>query len=526
MAGNDGRPLGRIDIAALVGVLVLGGLVRLIGLPARGMWDADQGHDMLVLAAFVQHGAVPLLGPPTSIGGLHHGALYYYLLAPFAALSGANPTAATAGIAASGIASIGVVWWLARSIGGPIAGLVAGLLMAFSAAAIDESTFIWNPNLLDLSSSIAFAAAWQAWRRRDLRWWLVAAAGLGATMQIHVLGAVLVVPFVGLLVADVRRRSPGERGRMVGVALACVAVVAVLYAPLLAYEVGHDFAESRALVAFLTGASASGTSAPNVLVRVVIVAMRVLSWPLSGLITDAPLLAILVATAVVVALAWRLRSAAAVEREAMAWFGATLAWSILVLAVVAPTLATVVPGLPNDHYHAYLDPIVIVIIGVGLARLLTMTLAAESLLRTWPRVLGALGLAALVGFNVWTWPPPVSPDGGWPAAENASREILTTLGNRDFVLLGIPAFKPTDAIGFPLNHLGRPPSPASADDVVDRSTAVVVVCDRLFETVVGAPCGGPAEQAALSGFAPLSLVRRIEVSARTVVSIYAASDAA
>ena len=43
-------------------------------LATRGMWDADQGHDMLVLRAFVRDGVVPLLGPPTSIGDVHHGA--------------------------------------------------------------------------------------------------------------------------------------------------------------------------------------------------------------------------------------------------------------------------------------------------------------------------------------------------------------------------------------------------------------------------------------------------------------------
>ncbi len=38
------------------------------GLATAGTWDADQGHDMLVLRALVRDGVVPLLGPPTSIG--------------------------------------------------------------------------------------------------------------------------------------------------------------------------------------------------------------------------------------------------------------------------------------------------------------------------------------------------------------------------------------------------------------------------------------------------------------------------
>ncbi len=82
---------------------------------------------MLVLRSFVRDGVVPLLGPPTSIGDVHHGAWYYYLLAPAAFLTGGDaPLAVVAVIALSGIAAVGVTWWLARSIGGPMAGLRRG----------------------------------------------------------------------------------------------------------------------------------------------------------------------------------------------------------------------------------------------------------------------------------------------------------------------------------------------------------------------------------------------------------------
>ncbi len=94
---------------------------------------------MLTLRALVQDAVVPLLGPPTSIGDVHHGAWYYYLLSPAAAITGGDsPLAVVALIALAGIAAVGVVWWLARQIGGPLAGAVAGLAAAVSAAAIDE----------------------------------------------------------------------------------------------------------------------------------------------------------------------------------------------------------------------------------------------------------------------------------------------------------------------------------------------------------------------------------------------------
>ena len=83
--------------------------------------------------------------------------------------------------------------------------------MAVSPAAIDESTFIWNPNLIALSSAIALAGAWRAWSTGRPAWWILAALGTAITMQCHVLGVTL-LPIVGaLLVADVRRRAGPER---------------------------------------------------------------------------------------------------------------------------------------------------------------------------------------------------------------------------------------------------------------------------------------------------------------------------
>src|SRR4029079_12846569 len=94
-------------------------------------------------------------------------------------------------IALAGVAAVGVVWWLARQVGGPVAGAGAGLVAALSAAAIDESTFIWNPNLIALSSALALAGTWRAWSGGDRRWWLLAAFGTAGTMQRHILGVAL-----------------------------------------------------------------------------------------------------------------------------------------------------------------------------------------------------------------------------------------------------------------------------------------------------------------------------------------------
>jgi hypothetical protein len=492
----------------LVVVVAVAALSRFVDLPTRGMWDADQGHDLLVLLDWVRGGVVPLVGPPTSIGELHHGAAYYWLLAPAAFASDADPRWVVATIALGGVAATAVVWWLGRSIGGPVAGLVAAGLMATSAAAIEASTFIWNPNLIGLSSAVALAGAWQAWRTAEARWWLLAAAGQAVTMQLHVLGAALAVPLVGLLVVDVRRRPAPARRAFAAAALGAIAILFLAYAPLIAHELQHGFPETRAIVDVLAG-RAGAEGGPNPIVATGVIAIRALSWPLAGVLTDAPLVTLAAAALVAAILGWRAMAGGSEERQAARWFAATVAWSVVVLGLVAPSLATVTPGLPNDHYHAFLGPIVFVTAGLG----------AAALWRTGPagRVAAAVGIVAVVAWNVWIWPPRVADDGGYPAAERAAERIAGQVSDT-YVLAGLPDFKPADAVAFPMTRLGRPPwsgGPAGS------TTPVVMACDRLFRDAIGADCGGPAEDAAMAGLGGAwSLVERFDLSARTSISIY------
>jgi 4-amino-4-deoxy-L-arabinose transferase-like glycosyltransferase len=525
----------------IAGIVAVAALLRVGNLSTRGTWDADQGHDMLVLRDLVQRGQVPLLGPPTSIGDFHHGVLYYVLLAPAAAISGADPVGVTLAIALAGIAAVAVTAWLGRAIGGTTAGLVAGLLMAVSASAVDESTFIWNPNLIALSSSIALAAAWHAWQARRPRWWIVAGAAAVVTMHLHVLGVVLTPVIAGLLVADlVRRRQSGDPDGTPEVVSAIgwwIVLAVASYVPLAIHEAQSGASELRAAAAFLLGSGEpAATSLPA---RLPIVGLRVLGWPLTGLITAAPIATLLSSTLVVVLAIWRgwlvrPRTDAAVdERTGIRWLGAGLAWTIAGLAVGASSLATVVLGLPNDHYHAFADPMVFVVVGVGVAALLRMARSAarsgpEAVLRRAAAISAAALVVVLVGWNLLHEPPAVAADGGWPAARIAAVRIFDATGGKPVTLESLPAVKSADAVRFPLERVAPGIVADAAPSSAAGSPARVILCDQLFHESIGADCGGPAEDVlarqATSGAVTPPLIDRFEAAPGRWISIYAAAS--
>jgi hypothetical protein len=506
-------------LAVPVVLLIVAAVLRLPDLATRGTWDSDQGHDMLTLRALVQDGVVPLLGPPTSLGDVHHGAFYYYLLSPAAFLTGGDsPLAVTALIALAGIAAVLVTWWLARDIAGRVAGVVAGLAMAVSTSAVEESTFIWNPNLIALSSAIALAGAWRAWSTGSPRWWLLAGLGTAITMQCHVLGVTL-LPIVGaLLVADARSRPAGpERRALWRFGLGGLLIIVLAFVPLMVNELTTGFSEVAAALDYLRSGGDPTTTGP--LTRFLIIAVRVLSWPLSGLLTDEPIAGLIGTLAVVVIAVTAALRGTIRERQAARWLGFGLLWTAGFLTFGSPSLATVVPGLPNDHYHAFADPMVFVLVGIG-AAMLWRAGAGTAGAVTPGRVVAVVAVVALLGFNLLRQPPAVHPDGGFPAAETAAARIVAAGGNT-LTLRSLPDFKSTEAYGYPLVragasvHVDLGSGPVGAAD-----GSLVVICDDLFATAIGAPCGGSAESTVAPEARFGAPVDRFEAAPGRWISVY------
>ena len=551
--GDRGRWL---ELGVLAVILLLAALTRLPGLDARGQWDSDQGHDMAVLAALVQHGQVPLLGPTTSVGTFHHGAFYYYLLAPAAAVSGADPVAVAVEFALLGIAAVGATWWLGRLVAGPVAAAVAGLLLAVSPAGISESTFIWNPNPIPLFAALAAVGVVQGRRTGRVRWWLLAALGTMATMQLHWLGGVLLLPVAGAWLLDLRRRRRAglDTGRLRRAGLAGAAVIALGYLPLAIHELTSGASETRALIAYLAGGG--GQAQASLVGRLLVVAVRSLVWPVAGVVTDrlaaslAALAAVLALGAAGVLLAGRRAAETAGTPGTAAarapadgdddarwpalWLLATLAVSIPALAVLAPSLAVVTPGLPNDHYHAFLDPVVVVLVGAGAAGLARSASSARAAARVVGPVVSAALVAGLAAIAVGAWPPAVSPDGGWRLADAAAAHVIDVAdagwpADEPKLLASLPTFKPDDALRFPLERRGFPLEPKATVPVSVGGLdvgVVTIVCDPLFDDATGFACGGPAEERWLADAYPpatMQLVERFRAGDRRVISIYAPS---
>ena len=279
--------------------------------------------------------------------------------------------------------------------------------------------------------------------------------------------------------------------------------------------------------------------------RLLFVGLRIVAWPVAGLLTDHLAVGVIAGVAIVIGLAWRAWKAPEPERYGARFLGATLVFGWIVLGAGIGSLASVTP-LPVDHYHAFLDPIVFIAVGLTLAaswRLGAPGRAASPSAGHLIRAGTVVALVGLVAFNLAIAPPAVAPDGGWPAAEQASNRILASTGSRPIELRSLPAFKAPDAYGYPLIRAGAtvtgtldsPTAWSTAAAAAGTGTgavpgevpaavlgspgAIVTVCDALFV----ADCGGPAETAAVpaGGF---HLVDRFKAAPERTISVYLPSS--
>lgn len=195
----------------LAGVVTLAAALRL---PYIGMFHLIRDEAILMIPAFgiARHGqwtwsswnaasSWPLLPK--------HSPLTVYLTAiPY--LFSPDPRAPRLWVASLGVVTVGLVYWTIQRYFGQRAALIAGLLLAAQAAAVDWSRFVWNPHYAPL-----FIAGWiltgllgyyEGNRRSQALHWLM----LSGAIQSHPINVLMIPLSLLLLVAGWLRHKSGR----------------------------------------------------------------------------------------------------------------------------------------------------------------------------------------------------------------------------------------------------------------------------------------------------------------------------
>lgn len=231
-------------------ILIVGAFLRLYKIDGYMTFLGDEGRDVIIVRNLLVNADPILIGPGTSVGGMYLGPLYYYFMAPFLLLSNFSPVGPAVGVALLGIATIYLVYLAGFEWFSKTAGLISSALFAISPTVITFSHSSWNPNIMPFFALLSVYAIWKAYTSRvasrEVGWWLIiCAVSFAFVLQSHYLGLLLApVIFIYWFLSKPKTYIPYT--------IYSILIFLFLMSPLLAFDIRHDWMNSRALYKFLT----------------------------------------------------------------------------------------------------------------------------------------------------------------------------------------------------------------------------------------------------------------------------------
>ncbi|MBI2329849.1 glycosyltransferase [Candidatus Daviesbacteria bacterium] len=241
-----------------LGVLMLAASLRFYNLSGYMTFLGDEGRDAIVVKKILVDRHIPLIGPPTSVGNIYLGPLYYYMMAIPMAIFYLNPVAAAGMDAFLGVATVAFIYYLGKTWFNRQAGLIAAYLYAISPVTITYSKSSWNPNPAPFFALVIMFSLYKLHKTGNFLWLILTGLAAGAALQMHYL-AVILIPIAGLLwlyTVIYRKVNNFKNIRLISGTLLGILSFLLIMSPLVWFDLRHNFLNYRAITELLASGGA------------------------------------------------------------------------------------------------------------------------------------------------------------------------------------------------------------------------------------------------------------------------------
>lgn len=404
---EQGKTIFRWEMIAITLILLIAAFSRLYKISEYMTFLGDEGRDVTIVRDMVLGRKFTLIGPGTSIGNMYLGPLYYYLMVPALAVWQLSPVGPAVMIAGFGILTVALLWWVGRQWFGRSEALLAALLYGLSPTVITYSRSSWNPNIMPFFALLGMYSIWKVWKYGYWRWLVIAAASLAFVLNSHYLG-LLLVPVMGLYWLKAKKTGPWLR-----YTLLAIGAFAVLMSPLVIFDLRHHFMNFLAMKAFFTNRQTT--------VNLKFYKSIPLLWPLwqqivSTLATAGDMLAASITGMVMAGLlvfGLKSKNTRSDLSFLLWWLGAGL----------------IGLGLYKQHIYAHYFGFLFPAVFLGLGFVLHVLFKNRI-----TKVLGLLGVVALVVLNVLNSPLRYAPNNQLAHTRQITDFVMREAGNANFNL--------------------------------------------------------------------------------------------
>ena len=235
---------------AILAVLFLALFFRLYRIDQYMIFLGDEGRDAQVVKAMVDVHHFPLIGPPTSVGNIYLGPLYYYMMFPPMFLFNLSPVAASVMVALVGVATVAFIYYLGKNWFNRKSALIASFLYAISPVTIAYSNFSWNPNPLPFFALLSIFGIYKMNKSGNFIWLTLTGASVAASLQMHYLALILLPLTFIFWIHEIlfRKYYVKPIKNLIEGTILGIIVFLIITSPLVWFDLRHNFLNYQAVI--------------------------------------------------------------------------------------------------------------------------------------------------------------------------------------------------------------------------------------------------------------------------------------
>ncbi len=435
---------------AFLAVLAMAVFFRLYRIDQYMIFLGDEGRDAQIIKEMVSIHHFPLIGPPSSVGNIYLGPIYYYMMFPPMFLFSLSPVAASVMVGLIGVLTVALIYYLGKKFFSRKAGLMASFLYAISPVTIAYSNFSWNPNPLPFFALIFIFSLYKLNQSGNFLWIILTGASLAVSLQMHYLSLIL-IPIAGILWAgEIWNRKSQNKSikNLAKGSILAILTFLILMSPLFWFDLRHDFLNYKAVTSLLSSNTIQGNILNN-LSKI----PKLFSYNLVGRYMTGENIFLEAVVSILILFALLRRS----------WpFLALGVWLIVGLIGIS-----FYNGEVYDHYLNFLNPVPFLLLG---------SIASINFTKNWKRISswGVIILVIILAFvNLQKNPQLKSPQNQLKKTQDVVKFVIQKTNGKDFNFALLSKNNYDSAYQFIFDKYGYKPKVVPEN----KTTQLFVVCE-------------------------------------------------
>ncbi len=215
------------------------------GLHALGIWNIWKGHHFI------------LLGHPTDVEGVFHGAFFYYFLAPIYAIFRGDPVGVSVFLVVLDVLGIFFLYKTAKVLfKSELVGLVAAMIWGFSFLAVSYSRWLSNVTPISFFAILFYYLLSKIEMEKKNYLWPLATLTVGIIVQFNGAIGFFFVPLMAVLFFR-QRKYFFKNKKFFAV---CLAIFFLPSVPLILFDIRHSFLVTKSIIKMVLSTNGLGFS--------------------------------------------------------------------------------------------------------------------------------------------------------------------------------------------------------------------------------------------------------------------------